>query len=252
MNTKEEEKYWSQRHRLWSKYDDGIQMDDQSWYSVSPEAIAQHIARKAAEGIRRSRGPGAAPPTLIIDAFCGAGGNAIQFAKYFDRVIAIDIDSTKIELAKKNAAVYGVASKIEFLTRDFFEAVKTGLRADAIFLAPPWGGPLYHYSAYYDLNDTLPSTPDILKAAGTITQNIILYMPRHVRVEQLTRMAKLGQCCEVEHNFINDKCKSCTAYYGDLVDEAKGGVDGERRPTDTSQETMTQVAKLCVSKRRKL
>jgi hypothetical protein len=37
------------------------------WYSVTPEAIAQHLAHRM-------------KCDLIIDAFAGVGGNAIQFA----------------------------------------------------------------------------------------------------------------------------------------------------------------------------
>ena len=33
------------RYRLFSKFDHGVQLDDESWYSVTPEAIAMHIAR---------------------------------------------------------------------------------------------------------------------------------------------------------------------------------------------------------------
>lgn len=39
----------------------------ESWYSVTPEKIAEHIAERCR-------------CELIIDAFCGCGGNAIQFA----------------------------------------------------------------------------------------------------------------------------------------------------------------------------
>jgi hypothetical protein len=38
-----------------------------SWFSVTPERIARHIADRCR-------------CDLIVDAFCGAGGNSIQFA----------------------------------------------------------------------------------------------------------------------------------------------------------------------------
>lgn len=57
-------------------------------------------------------------------------------------VIAIDIDPVKVEMAKHNAAVYGVADKIQFIVGDFFEIGPT-LSADMVFLSPPWGGPKY-------------------------------------------------------------------------------------------------------------
>ena len=39
-------KYWAQRYRLFSLYDDGVRLDPESWYSVTPEKIAQHIAER--------------------------------------------------------------------------------------------------------------------------------------------------------------------------------------------------------------
>ena len=45
----------------------------ESWFSVTPERIAEEIARKIDNGCE--------PDGIIIDAFCGCGGNTIQFAK---------------------------------------------------------------------------------------------------------------------------------------------------------------------------
>eukprot|EP01083_Nonionella_stella_P001617 4633_1 len=54
------EMYRVQRYRLFSKYDEGIQMDKESWYSVTPEKIAINIAQKC-------------KCNVIIDAMCGIG-----------------------------------------------------------------------------------------------------------------------------------------------------------------------------------
>merc|ERR1719197_1210980 len=89
-------KYWAQRYRLFDKFDEGIQLDPESWFSVTPQKIAEHHAYRCR-------------CATIVDACCGAGGNAIQFALAGCRVIAIDVDPVKIALAKHNAAVYGVA-----------------------------------------------------------------------------------------------------------------------------------------------
>ena len=39
-------KYWAQRYRLWTRFDEGIMMDHEAWYSVTPEVIATHIAQR--------------------------------------------------------------------------------------------------------------------------------------------------------------------------------------------------------------
>lgn len=43
-------------------------------------------------------------------------------------------------MAEHNAAVYGVAERIEFWHGDVFEVAKE-LQVDAVFISPPWGGP---------------------------------------------------------------------------------------------------------------
>lgn len=83
-------KYWRRRYTLFSLYDRGIKMDagkfitsrkrqmlsiiiffsliTEAWFSATPECIAKHTANRLRCDI-------------IVDAFCGTGGNSIQFAK---------------------------------------------------------------------------------------------------------------------------------------------------------------------------
>lgn len=94
-------KYWHTRDTLFSRYSEGILLDEESWFSVTPEAVAYRIAVQCSAGI-------------VLDAFCGAGGNAIQFAMTCKHgrsslpapnspaVLAIDIDPIKLELARNN------------------------------------------------------------------------------------------------------------------------------------------------------
>ena len=66
-------------------------------------------------------------------------------------VIAIDIDPIKIEYARHNAAIYGVDDRIEFIVGDYLE-VSSSLKADVVFLSPPWGGPNYLDTAVFDIS----------------------------------------------------------------------------------------------------
>ena len=171
------DKFWAQRRRLFSRYDDGIQLDKESWYSVTPEAIADHIAKRMAEDCDEKEG------AIILDAFCGCGGNAVAFARLprekVALVVCIDVDKSKLEMAAHNAALYGIeADRIVFIQADAVSAMKYGYsngncimpasrpstdqdkgvdrnsstrynigglellppRIDAVFLSPPWGG----------------------------------------------------------------------------------------------------------------
>uniref|UniRef100_A0A914S1Q9 Trimethylguanosine synthase n=1 Tax=Parascaris equorum TaxID=6256 RepID=A0A914S1Q9_PAREQ len=140
----EMKKYMYQRFRLFSRFDEGVLMDRDGWFSVTPERMAEHIADRM---VRREG-------AVIIDAFTGVGGNAIQFA-------------LKGAFAR-NAQVYGVADRINFICTDFFhfarsprvrlplvedneqeevgrsqEGTVERYPVDAVFLSPPWGGPSY-------------------------------------------------------------------------------------------------------------
>ena len=195
-------KYWYQRHRLFSLFDKGIKMDHEGWYSVTPESIAMHIAERCRCDV-------------IIDAFCGVGGNTIQFAMVCSHVIAIDIDAQRIEYARHNAEVYGVADRIEFIVGDYFQLIPY-LKADVVFLSPPWGGPEYLNSTVFDIKKmgTLDGIK-IFKDTATITPHIAYFLPRNVDPAQLLELT--DEPCELEGNYINNKLKTVTAYFGELV-----------------------------------
>ena len=200
-------KYWAQRYRLFSRFDEGIKMDKEGWFSVTPERIAEHIAQRCR-------------CDLLIDAFCGVGGNAIQFALTCERVIAIDIDPVKIAFARHNATVYGVEDRIEFIVGDYMQLIPH-LKADVVFLSPPWGGPDYTSAEVFDLKTMISlDGVRVFEESKAITQNIAYFMPRNVNIEQLSALAGPGGKMEIEQNFVNKKLKTITAYYGELVEDS--------------------------------
>ncbi|XP_035901703.1 trimethylguanosine synthase [Anopheles stephensi] len=200
-------KYWYKRFSLFSLFDSGIRLDRESWFSVTPEKVAAHTAERCRSD-------------LIVDAFCGCGGNTIQFAFSCQKVIAIDIDPRKIEMAKHNATVYGVADRIEFIVGDFMQLVDR-LRADVVYLSPPWGGPGYLKEEVYDLEQSLLPVPatQLMQAAQRVSKNIALYLPRNSNTQQLTMLAGPNGAVEIEQNFLDRKLIALTAYYGELINE---------------------------------
>ena len=221
-------KYYAQRYSLFSLFDSGCRLDRVGWFSVTPELIAVHQAQRCRAD-------------TIIDAYAGVGGNAIQFAFTCRHVIAIEIDPARLALAKINARVYGVAHRIEFVLGDYW-ALLPGLKADAVFLAPPWGGVDYAAQPYFDIDKhiTAPASGfDIFQRTRAITDNIAYCLPRNIRPQQLQQMAALpalardgtalptaaaaSACsslplaCELEENRVGGKVKMMTAYFGQLV-----------------------------------
>lgn len=201
-------KYWAQRYRLFSRFDEGIKLDHEGWFSVTPEKIAKHIAVRVQESFHCD---------VIIDAFCGVGGNSIQFALAGKKVIAIDIDPVRIALAQNNAEVYGVAGQIEFIQGDFM-LLASGLKADVVFLSPPWGGPDYLSAEVFNIKTMVsPDGFEIFRLSKMITENVIYFLPRNADFDQIASLAGPGGKVEVEQNFLNNKLKTVTAYFGSLI-----------------------------------
>jgi trimethylguanosine synthase len=109
--------------------------------------IASHIATAAP-----------ANKQVIIDPFCGVGGNTIAFALSgrWERVYAIEKDQAALACAKHNAEIYGVADQITFFHGDCFDILGLDDVDDSepevyslrtligghgvVFASPPWGG----------------------------------------------------------------------------------------------------------------
>ncbi|RPD64502.1 S-adenosyl-L-methionine-dependent methyltransferase [Lentinus tigrinus ALCF2SS1-7] len=244
------QKYFSQRERFFSLYSSGCLLDEEGWYSVTPEAIADQIAERCRCNV-------------ILDAFCGVGGNAIAFAKTCERVIALDVSPVRLALARHNAALYGVEDRIEFILADFFSFARTlkqraRRKIDVVFLSPPWGGPSY-LSATSSVSPSKPQTqpqlarsassstpalaPDVdnaeettyadysleyirpvpgaelFKIARGLTRNIAYFLPRNTSVDEISRLVadSPNEKVEIEEEWMGTKLKALTCYFGGLV-----------------------------------
>ena len=71
---KELHKFYKHRYYLFSKFDRGIKIDDESWYSITPETVAKHVANRIVTVFGEHK-------TNAMDGFCGVGGNLIQMAR---------------------------------------------------------------------------------------------------------------------------------------------------------------------------
>jgi predicted RNA methylase len=103
----------------------GARLDQEARRSLTPESLALALGELA---------HGAS----VIDACCGAGGNAIGFARAGCSVTAIDTNTARLHMARHNASLYGVAPRIRFMPGDARELLPE-LSADLLFIDPPWG-----------------------------------------------------------------------------------------------------------------
>lgn len=210
-------KYKLQKDRLFRRFDEGILLDDESWYSVTPELIAKHIAKRTLEN----------RIMLLLDGFCGAGGNTIQFADYIREnpkktapfVFAIDKCESRVYMASHNSKIYNVNRYIEFIIGDYFSIAKH-FRIDCAFLSPPWGGPSYSNREIFNLEELQPRSGKELYqyTKENLTKNIILQLPKNTNQKQLVELADYNGQVEIEYNYINDTIKTMTCYYGNVID----------------------------------
>ncbi|TGZ75326.1 hypothetical protein CRM22_000433 [Opisthorchis felineus] len=259
-------KYWAQRFRLFSRFNEGVQLDRDGFFSATPEVIAAHQARRVYRALVND--PSAVHRFTVIDACSGAGVNSIQLALLGFHVIAIEIDPARIAMSVHNAQIYGVQSRIEFVCADFFtwahdqlsERKKTHdtLAYGAVILSPPWGGPTYLEQSVFDLDSIhFGSSPsyNFWLATELASQlslgNLVIFLPRNTNMTQLSalsssiRSARLWSSgrhftthcpdeieLEVEVNLINSKIKALTVYSGDLcISRERRSIDVSDRPT---------------------
>ena len=142
------QRYWDQRHHLFSKFDEGVRIDRQALFSVKPEQEALNIADRI-------------HATVVVDAFAGVGGSSIAFARRGKRVIAIEMDTERIEMARHNARLYGVEGRIEFIQGDARQVLPR-VAQGAVYFDPPWGGPDYYKRDAFGADDFDPSLTEMI------------------------------------------------------------------------------------------
>lgn len=194
-------------------------MDQTAWFSVTPEAIAEHHANRCASAFHPRIFPAIGGKVLtILDACCGVGGNAIQFALKGLKVIAYDNRIETLLMAYHNSRLYKVDKIIDFACADLVKQLSR-TQVDIVFLSPPWGGPSYMNRSLQlsDLRISNLNGIQLLEHALQISQNVAYYLPRNINLDALV---DIGVSFEVEKNFLNGKLKAITVYFGSLCNNS--------------------------------
>lgn len=231
-------------------------MTDDAWFGVTPEPVAKYAPRslypphrvdadlytrsKIAEHVAEAA-PASKP--IIIDAFTGAGGNAIAFALSgkWKRVYGIEKDPAVLQCAKHNAKIYGVADKITWFEGDCMEILKNQLKELApysvLFASPPWGGmsssttasmiyhadvacsgPGYRTDEIFNLSTMQPYSIETLYTAfSAFTEDMVLFLPRTSDVRQLAAIVKPGKKSLVMHYCMDGASKALCIYAGNFT-----------------------------------
>jgi len=188
-------------------------LDNEAWYSTTPRAIAEHQAKACFAQVGREN---IVKERVVLDAFCGVGGNSIAFAKAGYKVIGCDIDSEKLKMATENAQSAGVL-EIDFVCCNFIDILST-TRVDIIFLSPPWGGPNYTTSDLFTLSESQIgsiSSTELINRALSMSRNVVCFLPRNTDYVDLLNYTT--QSFKVELHAYRDCTKAVTLYFGNQI-----------------------------------
>lgn len=222
------QKYYHQRYDFFHLFDEGCQIDHEGWYSVTPEKMAAHIAR------RRSNHQDVG---VVWDAFGGVGGNSIQYALAGNsHVICTELDGERVKMCKHNAKIYNADPYIDFIQADSLrlpafwrspitcnevESTKTAM-FDCVFLSPPWGGPQYLMAPVYDPFTMMGvDFATVIKNSHLMSREVVYFIPRNteltsfiVRLREILAEAGLKpiSTVEVETLWMDDRLKVVALY----------------------------------------
>ncbi|ORY65979.1 RNA cap guanine-N2 methyltransferase-domain-containing protein [Pseudomassariella vexata] len=228
------QKYWQQRHTIFSYYNEGIYMTHDAWYGVTPEPVANQIAHDLSLIISEDK-------TTIIDVFAGVGANSIAFALSgrWERVIAVEKDAATLACAQHNASIYGVANSISWILGDNFEYLdalnssdssslepdlQVNIKSTVVFGSPPWGGPGYRTDEVFDLSTMEPYNLTKMHESYRMMDHA-LYLPRTSDLRQIAHLAPEGSKIEVVQYCVEGASKAMVAY---LLAEKGAEVEEEK------------------------
>jgi len=157
------------RNRLFSRWSEGIQIDEEGLFSLTPEALALDMVKDLSG--------------VVVDGTCGLGGLAIAAARnpQVSQVVAIDSHAERLKMAAHNAQIYGVADRIDFRLGKT-EELLGDLAHDALILDPPWGGVNYDRSEVGVEEIPMPLAPILELAQG----RVLLKLPRSFTTSSLS------------------------------------------------------------------
>lgn len=194
---------------LFSLMDRGIQVDEGIETQVTPEKVANYLAKRARNY------------NLVIDAFAGAGGNAIAFAKESDFVIAIEKDMKRCQQIRHNLHLYGLTKKSDVLCTDYY-SLQPRLECSMVFLHP---SVISLPTPFSVLTHLQPDPVGALSQAFQMSRNVILLLPGQTPVSEIpllvhktgvTSIFEANFSVEIEYIYLNKELINMAVYFGEV------------------------------------
>lgn len=178
--------------------------------------IAYEQSSSEATAAARTAGIAAAIPTeergLAVDLTCGLGVDALALSRIFDRVMAVEIDPLRVQIARWNFGLLG-AGNVEVTgssAEDFITTWEGGQPIDLIYVDP--SRKKSDGKRVYSLEDSSPNILMLLPQLRRITQHIVVKLSPLFDVAEIYRLFGEDACVEVIS--LDGECKEVLAKIG--------------------------------------
>lgn len=182
--------------------------NEQSSFISNPEYVAKHVVDTILDfGDFKS----------AVELCSCVGSTCIQLAKRFDKVVGIDIDQDRVDMARKNAKLYEV-DNVQFIRGDVLDInLLKSIDAEIALLDPGWATrPMDRSSHVSDIDSTQPSLRKMFNLASQhITKNIVTRIPATFTCDTLKELGN----CKLENIIINDEVVFKIAYFIGYIEE---------------------------------
>lgn len=123
----------------------------------------------------------------IMDCTAGLGGNVISFAKFFKKVIGIEINSDRFKMLDNNVIICckDNMENIYLINGNFLDYIET-IDADCYFIDPPWGGPDYKFNIKTKIRIDDVQLIDIIKIIKNKQNDkmIVMKLPNNYNIDE--------------------------------------------------------------------
>ena len=152
---------------------------------------------------------------IVLETCTGAGFATISLAKYAKHVYSIEIDSSRLEMAKKNSRIAGFEKKITFINGDVTTKNILDLipKIDAAFIDPDWAVKGDNHIYRFLNSNTNPPSDKLLNLINKKTSNITLVQPPYIGKEEFKKLPSH----ECEKLYLNGQHELYCLHFGELA-----------------------------------
>ena len=151
----------------------------------------------------------------VLETCTGAGFTTISLAKYAKHVYSVEIDSARLEKAKRNSQMAGYEKNITFINGDStaLEILDSIPDIDSAFIDPDWAVTGDNHIFRFLNSNTKPPSDKLLNLIRKKTPNITLIQPPFIDKEEFKHLP-FHEC---ESLFLNGQHELYCLHFGDLL-----------------------------------